>query len=421
MNKEHHNFLIAKDKRRITIQKLMTNGNGVILLRANIPGIDKHIKEAHILLRMMKTEIMRRIHVEKTTFRKENDGYSYYFLVEKNKDIKNVLIEIEDKHRLGRFVDIDYYEDAIKSISRHDLLQPMRLCYLCNNPAFVCMRNNTHTVEALQTFFIDEIRTYINQVICDIAKNVIYQELDLEDKFGLITPTSQGSHPDMDYQLMESTILIVVDACCKMFWIGYHQEKIDEAYRLSKQVGIDAEQKMFAQTKGINTYKGLIFILGLVLMATGHMLAKKGNKKDIFAYISIATKSVFNEPKYNTFGEEAWMNWQIGGARKEAALGMPTVQHAYQLLKRYQTIDDDVLHYVLGKIIVNAEDTVLLKRCQTMHRYDMIKEMIAEIKFGDNETVKKVTQYCIAENLSCGGSADLLIATLFVHTLFSII
>lgn len=49
--------------------------------------------------------------------------------------VKNELISIEENTKLGRFIDLDVY-DGIKTLTRGF----MRKCYICENPAFICIR-----------------------------------------------------------------------------------------------------------------------------------------------------------------------------------------------------------------------------------------------------------------------------------------
>jgi len=62
-------------------------------------------------------------------------------------DIKKLTLQIEDKHPLGRCVDIDVYNPiTFMSISRTALGYPPRKCYICNDQAKNCIRSRKHTI-----------------------------------------------------------------------------------------------------------------------------------------------------------------------------------------------------------------------------------------------------------------------------------
>lgn len=61
-------------------------------------------------------------------------------------------MKIEDTYPLGRFVDIDVYDSITKrSISRIELGNEERKCYLCDNKAHICVRSRTHSQGSLIT------------------------------------------------------------------------------------------------------------------------------------------------------------------------------------------------------------------------------------------------------------------------------
>lgn len=69
-------------------------------------------------------------------------------------DVKKTAIEMEDKHILGKCINIDVYDENKNKITRKDLGYPEKKCILCNNPWIKCVKENTHSKE--------EIAQYIN-------------------------------------------------------------------------------------------------------------------------------------------------------------------------------------------------------------------------------------------------------------------
>lgn len=62
---------------------------------------------------------------------------------------KKMMIKIEDEHFLGRGFDIDVFDSNHYQISRSDLLYEARKCLICEEAAYICMRERNHTYEEL--------------------------------------------------------------------------------------------------------------------------------------------------------------------------------------------------------------------------------------------------------------------------------
>jgi len=62
---------------------------------------------------------------------------------------KKMMVELEDRHELGRIFDIDVFDKGHNQISRSLLELEPRKCLICEKEAGYCMRNKTHTYEEL--------------------------------------------------------------------------------------------------------------------------------------------------------------------------------------------------------------------------------------------------------------------------------
>lgn len=63
--------------------------------------------------------------------------------------IKHVTAHLEDTHPLGRLWDMDVFCPTAGLIKRSAIHQPMRRCFICNEPAHVCSRMRRHSAQAL--------------------------------------------------------------------------------------------------------------------------------------------------------------------------------------------------------------------------------------------------------------------------------
>lgn len=77
--------------------------------------------------------------------------------------IKQVTIDIEETHPLGRLFDIDVYDKTGKGISREQLGAPARRCLLCGEDAKACGRSRNHTMEELYNRVQDIINLWMKK------------------------------------------------------------------------------------------------------------------------------------------------------------------------------------------------------------------------------------------------------------------
>lgn len=74
------------------------------------------------------------------------------------RELKRLMIYIEDTHPLGRLFDIDVLDEKGLSVSREQLNQPRRQCLICGKDAKICTRTRAHPLPAL----IDKMSEIIN-------------------------------------------------------------------------------------------------------------------------------------------------------------------------------------------------------------------------------------------------------------------
>ena len=394
------NILDNREEKNLFIQSLLTE-NQVITLKANIPGLNKNTKEAFVLINYFDQILINKGY-KKSHQLSGADGPMFIYLTDKKLNVKDEMIKVEEEEMLGRFVDIDVFNDSV-SFNRSVL----RKCYLCNNPAYVCARNKTHKLEEITEYIRKNIEKVIYEFVKIVCDESIMEELNIHPKFGLVTPYTNGSHKDMNYELMIIAKNSILESFVEMFKVGYHNDDLEKIFKDSRMIGIDAEKNMFKATNGVNCYKGLIFDLGLITASLGYKLGHLDKDINIFDIVKKMTKGITEELKCGneTFGKYAYQTYNIGGARMEAEYGFPHVQ---KLLKDNLDITASLIY-----LISNIDDTVLLKRCGTYQKYLDIKIRFKNLNMNDS-SIKDLNDYFIANNLSFGGAADMLIVFLFV-------
>ncbi len=407
-------ILDAREERSQLLREFV-NKFPVVIIKANLPGLDKNPKLAYFLVDLFRREVGRTLKIHRDAFHEGPDGPWWLLEAEGGPDeIKTQLVDIEDFHGLGRLIDLDVFDTNLIGLSRRDLGLLSRSCLLCELPAHFCVRNQTHSLEELISKINWMVNDYLRQEITGAVEQAMTEEIKLEPKFGLVTETSSGSHHDMDSRLMELSKKALLGPFTEMFFAGYNATEFAPAFENAKALGIKAEAKMFAVTKGINTYKGLIFIMGTVLFSLGRCFWE--NDFSLFSRISkigqIFLSDLTKLTNPTTAGEWAYQRYGISGIKGETAGGMPNVRKVMPMLDEFTRVE---LHRALICLIGSVDDTVLLKRCGEREKYEEVRKLIGGLDPNNLTELAAVTDKCVSEQLSFGGSADLLIIALFLR------
>ena len=415
----NENILKAREERFEHIKSISKNYPTLISIKANTPGDNKERYSSFFLVNVFQHVIEERFDIVYKTFKKGFDGPYYVFGIHTTKaieDVKNILIEIEISHPLGRLIDLDLYHQE-KNICRNDYNLPVRTCMLCDQPAIYCMRNQTHTIDDLLLHIDKTILTYLNHQISTFIEQAMLNELNLDPKFGLVTPTSQGSHPDMNYDIMKKSISVLMPYFLDIFELGMIFDDDPNLFEKANNIGKDAEKAMYQLTKDVNTYKGLIYILGFVLLSLGYIIKHHKPFDSIYERIQTLSYHVLDDFKLNiqTAGINAFKSYKITGIRGEVFNGLPTIRKALTFFKYVDTLNPKHFHNLLLFFMIHSEDTVLLNRAKSLANYQHFKSMASQVNPYVDKDIKDFTTYCIKNNVSFGGSADLFIIFQFIE------
>lgn len=151
----------------------------------------------------------------------------------------------------------------------------------------------------------------------------LYDELALSPKPGLVTLTCRGSHDDMDARTFLRSLLALRGYYVRMAELGAARA----GFEALERCGIAAEARMLAATRGINTHRGAIFMLGLLCAAAGSVgrrAAPAELRAALLAQWGAALAARAQRPS-NLPGGRAAQRYQLRSASAEAALGFPTL------------------------------------------------------------------------------------------------
>jgi len=263
----------------------------------------------------------------------------------------------------------------------------------------------------------------------EFSLEAMIYEVSSFPSFGLVSPISSGSHKDMDYFTFVDSSSTLYRYFLEMANAGYSDKSSKEIFNDIRNIGKKAEEAMFLKTNRVNTHKGMIFVLGLVITATSNILYNKGNFNDISDLIKKMTFGMVNNELKNlqtkdslTHGEKIFLEYGISGVRGEAESGFSIVFDyalgVYDELDNLQT--NQRLTHTLLSIMSRCDDTTILYR----HDYSTLltlqkkaKEIIDLGGLNNQNTyshLKKLNSYNEQYNISPGGCADLLALTVFL-------
>ena len=102
--------------------------------------------------------------------------------------------------------------------------------------------------------------------LANLATQALQIELSLYPKAGLVSHVDNGSHHDMDAQTFTTSIMAL-----EIYWLNMVQLGSTSApFAALVNAGRSAEKQMLLATNGINTHRGAVFILGILIAALSY-------------------------------------------------------------------------------------------------------------------------------------------------------
>lgn len=257
--------------------------------------------------------------------------------------------------------------------------------------------------------------------IARLATESLTEELKTTPKPGLIDKHDNGSHHDMDYRLMKKSIKTLSPYFYQFAELGLIQKKnicqnfIDKI----KTIGINAETEMLQATNGVNTHRGAIFAMGLCIASVSLLISteKEISAENIKATIIKIAKRF--EMQENSHGSVVCKKYNLKGALANAQEGYTDVFDkilpVYQQLEESKSDQNSVNIQTLMYIMSILDDTNVYHRNGSTIA-DEVKKKSSEIYHNfDILKVEEMNQAFIRDNISPGGSADMLTITFFIN------
>lgn len=261
--------------------------------------------------------------------------------------------------------------------------------------------------------------------LADLAVDALIDEADLSPKPALVDRRGNGAHTDLHLGLMHASALALWPAFKEMAEAALEFGEIGLPLREAiGRIGREGEQAMLTTTNGVNTHRGAIWALGLLVTAAALDTKSISAGAVTLRAARLALLDDRYAPRPLSHGAQVAQRYGARGAREEAQLGFPSVvQRGLPQLKRSRAAGHGEQNARLDgllAIMTELADTCVLYRAGEQGLHAMQHGAQAVLDAGGSASLTgrrrlhELDQQLIALNASPGGAADLLAATLLL-------
>ncbi|WP_122544447.1 triphosphoribosyl-dephospho-CoA synthase [Pseudomonas viridiflava] len=268
----------------------------------------------------------------------------------------------------------------------------------------------------------------LSEHLADLAVDALMDEANLSPKPALVDRRGNGAHTDLHLGLMHASALslwptfkLMAEAAAQFRTVG--QPLREELGRL----GREGEAAMLHTTGGVNTHRGAIWALGLLVTAaaldvddcTSAAICQRAARLALIKDRQVVAS--------NSHGSIVAQRYGAMGAREQAQQGFPAVTNvALPQLQRSRAAgsgEQNARLDALLAIMTTLADTCVLYRAgpeglQAMQQgAQRVLDAGGSASLAGRRELYELDQQLLALNASPGGAADLLAACLFIDGL----
>lgn len=258
-------------------------------------------------------------------------------------------------------------------------------------------------------------KSTVPYLVADLAERALRLELDTTPKPGLVDRQDNGAHKDMDYALMSKSISALRPYLTRL--AVESAKDIDPAK--IKEIGIEAEKAMLKATGGVNTHKGALFCIGLSVAAASCLACSTG-AVEAYSFKELVSRAASEIPSARgTHGAEAKRSFKAVGALENARAAYPELFADW--LPYYLSLEGDPFrcHKTLLHIMTTLDDTNILHRRGAEGLAHAEAEAARLLEDFSESGLSSLNKDFIRENISPGGSADMLSLTIFINSIIN--
>ncbi|QNH75122.1 triphosphoribosyl-dephospho-CoA synthase [Pseudomonas protegens] len=266
--------------------------------------------------------------------------------------------------------------------------------------------------------------------LADLAVDALIDEADLSPKPALVDRRGNGAHSDLHLGLMHASALSLWPAFKEMAEAALAFGAVGLPLREALgRIGREGERAMLATTGGVNTHRGAIWALGLLVAATA--LEPRSTRAGSVA-LRAARLALLEDryaPRPLSHGAQVAIRYGVRGAREEAQQGFPAVlQWGLPQLKRSRAQghgEQNARLDALLAIMSQLADTCVLYRAGEQGLQAMQQGAQAVLDAGGSASLAgrrrlhELDLQLLTLNASPGGAADLLAASLLLDRIES--
>ncbi|WDF52047.1 triphosphoribosyl-dephospho-CoA synthase [Paenibacillus sp. KACC 21273] len=283
---------------------------------------------------------------------------------------------------------------------------------------------------------------YYARWLGELAVTALKDEASLTPKPGLVDLHHNGSHQDMNIELMYNSAESLRSTFIQIAQSSYGNSANQSLREQLAWIGRHGEQHMLEVTKGVNTHRGAIWALGLLTGATSLWIAESYHPSaDVSSLDTISATQIADiaatiarytdryAPNSGSHGTHVKRQYGAGGAKDEAERGFPHVIDiglpALQQARHHGIAECSARLDSLLSIIAVLPDTCILYRGGQQALVQTQEHASAILAQGGTSTNKgwqallAFDQWMVKHHFSPGGSADLLAATLYIDSILT--
>ena len=258
-------------------------------------------------------------------------------------------------------------------------------------------------------------KSTVPYLVADLAERALRLELDTTPKPGLVDRRDNGAHKDMDYALMSKSISALRPYLTRL---ALESAKDIDPVKI-KEIGIEAEKAMLKATGGVNTHKGALFCIGLSVAAASNLASATGSVQT-YSFKELVSRAASEIPSARgTHGAEAKRSFKAVGALENARAAYPELFADW--LPYYRSLEGDPFrcHKTLLHIMTTLDDTNILHRRGAEGLAHAEAEAARLLEDFSESGLSSLNKDFIRENISPGGSADMLSLTIFIESIIN--
>lgn len=258
-------------------------------------------------------------------------------------------------------------------------------------------------------------KSTVPYLVADLAERALRLELDTTPKPGLVDRQDNGAHKDMDYALMSKSISALRPYLTRL---ALESAKDIDPVKI-KEIGIEAEKAMLKATSGVNTHKGALFCIGLSVAAASCLACSTGAVQ-AYSFKELVSRAASEIPAaQGTHGAEAKRSFKAVGALENARGAYPELFADW--LPYYRSLEGDPFrcHKTLLHIMTTLDDTNILHRRGAEGLAHAEAEAARLLEDFSESGLSSLNKDFIRENISPGGSADMLSLTIFIESIIN--